>query len=583
MPAPLQIPPPAPPAPLPPAVMPFPNIAAAPLDMTGDNDGIAQQTAREKKLQARILWIDATANIGRYNTVDQIHGIVSQAKASGFNELVLDVKPIIGYTIYPSHLASKLADWKQAQLPPDFDPLAVFVKEAHAAGLTICANMAVFSEGHKYFSKGLGYTQPKMQTVLYEPIRTVRTPVLYSPELTIAETQNALSNTPGTIAVYTDMSSLHRPIPGALAIVTDFMGRVLAQIDGSYLGNVTLSTPTQGAVLVAEGSSADSIRATTHVGDLLKFASTARYVPIAADTNQKIALFVNPNDPDVQQHEFNLLKEIVCNYDVDGIIFDDRLRFAGINADFSETSKQQFDKYVGRTLKWPDDVFQYNPYPNQDIIKGPEYQAWIVWRALTIRNWLADARAIVKHYRPRATVSVYAGSWYGEYGDLGENWASDDYDGKFDFNTKEWRETGFAGLLDWITTGCYYSTATISEGNLNGNPGTTVEAAGQLSNQAVDDQTWTYAGLYADQFSDKNDDFAKALQAAAASTQGIMIFDISQLYSNHLWPIVAQAFAQPAEPPHKDPELLASVRSQHKTGVDVIAETLLKGKSGTGL
>lgn len=562
--------------------MPFPNLPAARLDMAGDSAGIAQQVAHAKGLQGRILWIDGSANLGRINSVPQIHDIVAQARSAGFNVIVLDVKPIVGETLYPSKIASKLTEWKDEKMPASFDPLAAFIAEAHAAGLQLCANMAVFSEGHKYFSKGLGYTYPKMQTVLYEADRTVRAPVLYSPELTVSDTTNVLPTAPNTVAVYTDPTLLHHNVSGGLVTVTDFMGRIVAQIDGSYLADATVTAPVEGAVLVAQGPTAESLKSTTRVGDLLTFNSTPRYVPVADDSGQKVTLFVNPNDPGVQQHELDLLTEIVSNYDVDGVVFDDRLRFAGLNADFSDMSRAQFEQYVGHPIKWPDDVFRYNPFPNQDIIKGPEYQAWIVWRALTIRNWLARARAIVKYYRPHASLALYAGSWYGQYGDLGENWGADDYQGAFDFNTPAWRQTSLTSMLDWIATGCYYDVPTKMEGLLAGDAGATVEAGGQLSNQVVNDQTWTYAGLWALQFSDGTDRFAQALQAAAASTQGVMIFDLSQLYSNHLWSTITQAFAQPATAPHEVAGLIDDVRGKHQTGTPVAGEPAA-GKAGTGL
>ncbi|MDR3708357.1 MAG: alpha amylase family protein [Capsulimonadaceae bacterium] len=586
MPPPLVIAPPAPAgaqASLP-AQMPFPDLPSVPLDSDRDAQGIAQETARTRGAQGRILWVDATANLERCNSAQDIHDLVVQAKNTGFNVIVVDVKPVIGYTTYPSKIAPKLADWKGARLPGDFDPLAVFVREGHAAGLQVCANLAVFSEGHKYFGKGPGYDDPSLQTVLYEATRSVKAPVPFSPSLTIADIPNALPADPDAVAVYTDAAALKRSLPGALVTITDQTGKIMAQVDGAVLPSVSLYVPSQGAILVAQGKSADSLRATTRIGDYLAFATAPRFVPIAGDSNQKVALFVNPNDPAVQQRELDLVQEVVANYAVDGVVFDDRLRFAGINADFSLVSMQQFEQYVGRPIKWPDDIFHYNAFPNQDIVKGPYYQAWRVWRALTIRNWLAKARAIVKFYRPHATLSVYAGSWYGEYGDLGENWAAVDYAGAFDFNSPDWRQTGFASLLDWITTGCYYPTATISEGAASGSVGATVEAAGQLSNKAVDDQTWVYAGIYLEQFSNKNDNFAKALQAAAASTQGVMIFDVSQVTDSKLWPVLAQAFSKPAQAPHEIAGLIDTVRARHASAsAPSSSGAEPAGKAGTGL
>lgn len=587
MPKPLSVPPPQPSEPAPAMPMPFPALPSVPLDSAGDSIGIAQQTAHARGLQARILWIDGTANIDSINTADKIHALVQQAKASGFNMIVFDVKPIIGYTLYPSRYAPKLLDWKGATLPADFDPLAVFVQEAHAAGMQLIANMSTFGEGHKYFDKGPAYDNPSWQTILYEASRTVKAPLPESPTVTIASAVNQMPTDQSQIASYTDPSQLRKDVPGATVDVVNFDARVIAQVDGAFLSDVHVDAPPQGAILVGAGSAGDFLRSQTHVGDILTYASNPQYVPISQAPEQKITVFVNPNDPTIQQYELNIVREIVTNYDVDGIIFDDRMRFAAVNADFSPLSQAAFEQYLGHKINWPNDVFQINPYPNQPIIKGPYYEDWLVWRAQTIRNWLAQAQAIVKAIRPQATVSVYVGSWYGQYDLLGSNWAADDFSAPFDFLTPAYQKTGYAGLLDWLTTGCYYNDATIAEGAQDGDPGATVEAAGQLSNRAVNDHAWVYAGLYMATIGNDPATLARCLQAAAASTQGIMIFDLSQVNQYNLWPVFTQAFSTPAQPPQAVQGLLDTVRRQHqrnvKAGVTEPPVTVYSGVENTGL
>ena len=63
-PAPLTVPPPTPPPPY----LPFPQFPSLRLDEANNQVGLAQQTTRTQKLQARILWIDATANLNRLAT-----------------------------------------------------------------------------------------------------------------------------------------------------------------------------------------------------------------------------------------------------------------------------------------------------------------------------------------------------------------------------------------------------------------------------------------------------------------------------------------------------------------------------------
>jgi uncharacterized lipoprotein YddW (UPF0748 family) len=560
-----------------------------PLDLTGDQIGIAQSQTHQRGLQARIIWIDGTASIDSINTADKISALMLQIKNAGFNTVVFDVKPIVGFTLYPSRYAPKLTTWKSSTLPANFDPLAAMIAAAHVDGLKLIANMAVFSEGHKLMNEGQAYTaHPDWQTQIYEATRTMTSPILGASPIVISDTPNQLASNPLQVAYFSDPTNLHKNFqqPGT-AIVTDFMGRVLAQVDASVLGSVKIAAPAEGAVLIGMGGVGDRLRNEYHIGDLIQFNSVARTIPISQAPEQKYTLFVNPNNPDVRQYELNIVQEIATNYNIDGIIFDDRLRFAAINADFSDASKKQFEAYVGQKLNWPNDIFQINPFPGQEIIKGPYYQDWTLWRALSIRNWLADAKAVVKTIRPNATVSAYVGSWYGEYDQYGENWAADDFSGPFAFDTPNFQKTGFAGLLDWMSTGCYYPTATIIDGNSFGEPGASVEAAGQLSNRAANDQTFVYGGLYVQLFNGDTNAFARCLEADAASTQGIMLFDLSMINSYNFWPVITQAFAAPAVAPHDTPGLLDDIRSQHAEqklmGTPQPPVVNYGGVSGTGL
>jgi uncharacterized lipoprotein YddW (UPF0748 family) len=584
MPPPLVIPPPVTPTQSTVPFLEMSTLPTIPIDVETDDIGIAQQTAHAKGYQARIFWIDGTANIDSINTGEKIKALVDQIKQAGFNIIVFDVKPIVGFTLYPSQFAQKLTEWKGSSLPIAYDPLSFMIQYAHADGLQLIANMATFGEGHKSFGLGLGYTKPSWQTIMYTATRTVKADDDNGPGLTISTT-NAMPKDENQIALYTDMSGLRSSNDDDFVDVVNFDGRVIAQVEGAALGTVSVNAPALGAVLVGGGKAGDYLRQRTHVGDILQYTSTPDYVPVTQVPDQKYTVFVNPNDPTVQQHELDIVREIVTNYAVDGIIFDDRMRYAALNADFSDLTKAQFETYVGHKINWPNDVFQISPYPNQDIIKGPDYDAWLVFRALTIRNWLAQARAIVKSVRPAATVSVYVGSWYGEYAGNGSNWAATDFVGPFPFLSSAYQQTGFAGLLDWMTTGCYYTQATMSEGG--DSPGATVEGAGVLSNRAVNDSTWVYAGLYADQFPNDPDGLKRCLQAAVSSTQGVMVFDLSQVNEYNLWPVFQQAFATPAQPPSAIPGLLDTVRQQHEQQKQAgITEPPLGdfiGTAGTGL
>src|SRR5689334_15723180 len=98
---------------------PLAGVPPTLIDTYGYGANIANTFAAKHKLQARIMWIDATANIDRYNTEDKIVSVVQEIKNAGFNTLALDIKPISGHVIYPSDFAPKLTEWKGKFLPLD--------------------------------------------------------------------------------------------------------------------------------------------------------------------------------------------------------------------------------------------------------------------------------------------------------------------------------------------------------------------------------------------------------------------------------------------------------------------------------
>ena len=206
------------------------------------------------------------------------------------------------------------------------------------------------------------------------------------------------------------------------------------------------------------------------------------------------------------------------------------------------------------------------PTPARTSCPEQYFQPWLAWRAGVIQSWLADAAAVIHDARPQAQVAVYVGSWYGDYYKVGSNWAAPDVSAPFPFQTPAYRKTGYASLLDWMTTGCYYENATLDDARgADADPGATVEAAGQLSNLMAGDAAWTYAGLYALAYQGRPDKFARAIQAAAASTQGVMVFDMSQIIQYDWWGVIARAFGPGKTPqsPSTVPDLLSEVRRRH--------------------
>ena len=80
------------------------------LDEADNGVGIAQQTARARGVQGRVMWIDGTANLSRVNTAEKIAALMAQLRSAGFNTIVFDVKPIVGLTLYPEQVRAEADD-----------------------------------------------------------------------------------------------------------------------------------------------------------------------------------------------------------------------------------------------------------------------------------------------------------------------------------------------------------------------------------------------------------------------------------------------------------------------------------------
>jgi hypothetical protein len=96
-----------------------------------------------------------------------------------------------------------------------------------------------------------------------------------------------------------------------------------------------------------------------------------------------------------------------------------------------------------------------------------------------------------------------------------------------------------------------------------------VEGAGQLSNRVIYDSAWVYAGIYALSYQGHVDTFKKAIKAAAGSSQGVMVFDMSQIVQYNWWDAIAAAFGSDPVPtaPNAVPGLLETVRAQHDADI----------------
>lgn len=547
--------------------------------------GYANELSKAFNLQARMIWIDGTANLDRVNTPEKIDKLIHDLKDAGFNTIVFDVKPISGQVLYKSKISPKITEWRGKTLPIDFDPLEVMAPKAKAAGLSFFVSLNAFSEGHNMFNAGPGYAMQDMQSVIYEAIPQV---VTRRSAFAISQTANKMPDGEDTLGAFTDATKLPKPDPSLFAVTLTSKLKVFDGFEGAGAGTITPTIPKQGIALVGRGRAAKFLREQVWPGDFIRLDTRAQFVRTGERPSLQIPLMMNPHNADFQQRAITIATELVQNYPIDGIIYDDRLRYAGLYADFSASTRAQFEKVVGKKLSWPDDVFKYTYTSKLEkgLNLGPYYDAWMTWRAATMRRYVKRVREWIRDIKPTVQLGVYAGSWYGEYPSLGNNWADDSFDGGFWFLTPEYQRTGFASDVDFLVTGCYYPTGTVHQAlQDNVGIGATVEAGGYLTARAARDSTWTMAGLMLSQFKGNPEGLLDALQAACGTTQGVMIFDLSHGIEEFL-PTFKQAFTVPAKAPQTRPDILQMARKRRamldKMGKLPPPVIISAGSAGTG-
>jgi len=118
-----------------------------------------------------LMWIDAEANIQRFNNQDTIDFYLSKIKKLGFTDVVVDIRLITGHVLYDSKYAPKLTEWNGRPIVYTFDYLGYFIQKAHKIGLKVQASMNTFVAGHNFVDKGVIYEQGKSDwaSIVYPP------------------------------------------------------------------------------------------------------------------------------------------------------------------------------------------------------------------------------------------------------------------------------------------------------------------------------------------------------------------------------------------------------------------------------
>lgn len=290
------------------------------------------------------------------------------------------------------------------------------------------------------------------------------------PEGYVSYRKNNLSKTPYFTATVNPKKKIEDTgfdlLQGIINAARKFDLRVYGSFNFFTEGNVTSQ---DYAVLKQHPEWEEVVQRPEDKGKLLRISeSTAGQ---EAKAGKRIILgFVNPSNKEVVDFQLLRLREVLANYDLDGIVLD-RTRYDNLYADFSDVSKRAFSEYLkakGKSLEnFPADAFLIDQ--EGKLVEGKHYIDWLTFRSNTIKEFAFKVREVVDEHNKKAEKKVemaaYVGSWYEFYYQNGVNWASETfrYDNRLEFPesriyTEEYAKTSYTDILDFLMIGTYYKT-----------------------------------------------------------------------------------------------------------------------------
>lgn len=406
------------------------------------------------------MWFDCEANYERLSYPDSIQYYMQKVKDIGVTDVVVDIKAIMGETLYDSQYAPYMGEWEGVERPRDYDMLGNFLDVGEELGIKVHASLNVFSGGHNYHNRGIIYDE------------------------------------------HSDWQSINFWHDSIMPI---------SEMTWNYNG------------------------------------------------------MMNPALPEVQEYQLNIIEEVTQKYPrLDGLLLD-RARYDGITSDFSEFSKEAFEEYAEIEVEnFPEDILYWTKDEEGEYQwkRGKHFNKWLEWRASVIYHFFEDARDVVKETNSNIDFGTYTGAWYPVYYEVGANWASKNYDPSedYDWATEDYKDYGYAELLDIYMSGLYFYEVTIDEvealneveaekrGEAAMGEGKdywySVEGSAQLANKVVNDAVPVTGSLYVEQYEDNEEQFTEAVKMACGSTDGLMIFDIVHIIQRDWWDVLENAIEE---------------------------------------
>ena len=174
---------------------------------------------------------------------------------------------------------------------------------------------------------------------------------------------------------------------------------------------------------------------------------------------------------------------------------------------------------------------------------------------MVIHDFVEKTHKELKAIKPDLIIGDYTGAWYPTYFQVGVNWASKDYDPSQvpeyqHWATENYKNTGYAELLDVYMTGLYYSfitkedvdkaTGVVGQRSEAGMDNSltycySVEGGAEIAKNITKGVVPVIGSIYVEQYLGDFTPFGPAVTQALKSTDGVMIFDIVHLNKHKLW------------------------------------------------
>ena len=127
----------------------------------------AEQTAKQKPIY---MWVDCEANFERMSTLDSIAYYTEKMHSIGVTDIVVDVKSIMGETLYDSKYAPYMGEFEGTVRPREYDMMRHFIDEGHKRGMRVHGSLNIFAGGHIFFNRGIIFNEhPEWQSIVYRP------------------------------------------------------------------------------------------------------------------------------------------------------------------------------------------------------------------------------------------------------------------------------------------------------------------------------------------------------------------------------------------------------------------------------